>query len=283
MPVRPQFHLWRAGNEVDSPRVEPRCYEQRVKEPMRFVDVFGTDPDMQALVPGPILSLLLLYPLTENVKKNAIGTISMDEKCFFMKQTVSNACGTVAILHALANNVSALDLDSLPWLRKFLEKAHNSTPKERAEILENEEELSELHESCAHQGQTEVSNSQINLHFVAFVNSGGHLIELDGRCEGPILHGTTSPNTFLADACKVVDKFMQRDPDNVNFSLMALTNAEGFRLCCSVDVVLVPISVMVVGGSEFSFKEIGRTQTFIVNGLDRAEHYPRYERKCRFY
>ncbi|KAH9282612.1 Ubiquitin carboxyl-terminal hydrolase isozyme L3 [Echinococcus granulosus] len=130
--------------------------ELGVKEPMRFVDVFGTDPDMQALVPGPILSLLLLYPLTENAKKNLIGIISMDEKCFFMKQTISNACGTVAILHALANNASALDLNSLPWLRKFLEKAHNSTPKERAEILENEEELSQVHENCAHQGQTEM-------------------------------------------------------------------------------------------------------------------------------
>uniref|UniRef100_A0A915F0G6 Ubiquitin carboxyl-terminal hydrolase n=1 Tax=Echinococcus canadensis TaxID=519352 RepID=A0A915F0G6_9CEST len=228
--------------------------ELGVKEPMRFVDVFGTDPDMQALVPGPILSLLLLYPLTENAKKNLIGTISMDEKCFFMKQTISNACGTVAILHALANNASALDLNSLPWLRKFLEKAHNSTPKERAEILENEEELSQVHENCAHQGQTEAPDpsSQIDLHFIAFVNSNGHLIELgksclimlnsplclflfslllflncpDGRREGPVLHGKTSPDTFLADACKVVDKFMQRDPDNVNFSLMALTNAD---------------------------------------------------------
>ncbi|CDS42581.1 ubiquitin carboxyl terminal hydrolase isozyme [Echinococcus multilocularis] len=202
--------------------------ELGVKEPMRFVDVFGTDPDMQALVPGPILSLLLLYPLTENAKKNLIGTISMDEKCFFMKQTISNACGTVAILHALANNASALDLNSLPWLRNFLEKAHNSTPKERAEILENEEELSQVHENCAHQGQTEAPDpsSQIDLHFIAFVNSNGHLIELDGRREGPVLHGKTSPDTFLADACKVVDQFMQRDPDNVNFSLMALTNAD---------------------------------------------------------
>ncbi|EUB62189.1 Ubiquitin hydrolase isozyme L3 [Echinococcus granulosus] len=205
--------------------------ELGVKEPMRFVDVFGTDPDMQALVPGPILSLLLLYPLTENAKKNLIGIISMDEKCFFMKQTISNACGTVAILHALANNASALDLNSLPWLRKFLEKAHNSTPKERAEILENEEELSQVHENCAHQGQTEAPDpsSQIDLHFIAFVNSNGHLIELGksyGRREGPVLHGKTSPDTFLADACKVVDQFMQRDPDNVNFSLMALTNAD---------------------------------------------------------
>ena len=78
---------------------------------MRFVDVFGTDPEMQALVPGPILSLLLLYPITENTTNNPIGTISMDEKCFFMKQSISNACGTIAIIHALGNNTSALDLD----------------------------------------------------------------------------------------------------------------------------------------------------------------------------
>lgn len=51
------------------------------------------------------------------------------------------------------------------------------------------------------------------------------LYTLDGRREGPILHGETNNTTFFADACKVVDKFIARDPDNPNFSLMALTNA----------------------------------------------------------
>ncbi|KAM7538487.1 hypothetical protein Aperf_G00000066474 [Anoplocephala perfoliata] len=201
--------------------------ELGVKEPMRFVDVYGTDPDMQALVPLPILSLLLLYPLNDTRTTNPVGVVSLDENCFFMKQKIGNACGTVAIIHALANNMDALDIESVPWLSQFLEKTNDISPNERAEALEKEDELSEIHENCAQEGQTEAPNSesQTNLHFVAFVNANGHLIELDGRQEGPVLHGKTSNATFLADACKVVDKFMARDPDNLNFSLMALTNA----------------------------------------------------------
>uniref|UniRef100_A0A5K3EMU4 Ubiquitin carboxyl-terminal hydrolase n=1 Tax=Mesocestoides corti TaxID=53468 RepID=A0A5K3EMU4_MESCO len=202
--------------------------ELGVKEPWCFVDVFSTDPEMQALVPCPILSLLFLYPITDNSKSIGIGTVSHEEKCFFIKQTIDNACGTVAIIHALANNIDALDITDQPWLQKFLEKSRNSSPLERAELLEKEEELSEFHEDCALQGQTEApdSSSETNLHFVAFINSGGHLLELDGRRDGPVLHGETSPETFLADACKVVDRFMQRDPEDVQFSLIALTKVE---------------------------------------------------------
>ncbi|VDD74057.1 unnamed protein product [Mesocestoides corti] len=182
--------------------------ELGVKEPWCFVDVFSTDPEMQALVPCPILSLLFLYPITDNSKSIGIGTVSHEEKCFFIKQTIDNACGTVAIIHALANNIDALDITG-------------DSPLERAELLEKEEELSEFHEDCALQGQTEApdSSSETNLHFVAFINS-------DGRRDGPVLHGETSPETFLADACKVVDRFMQRDPEDVQFSLIALTKVE---------------------------------------------------------
>ncbi|KAM3187024.1 hypothetical protein ACTXT7_003112 [Hymenolepis weldensis] len=201
--------------------------ELGVKEPLRFEDVYGTDPDMQALVPDPVISLLLLYPLSELTKANPIGTLAPDEKCFFMKQTISNACGTVAIIHALANNKDAFDIKSAPWLNQFLEKTDEISPRDRALALEKEEELSEIHENCAQEGQTEApdSESRVDLHFVAFINANGHLVELDGRKDGPILHGDTSSATFLSDACKVVDKFIARDPTNVNFGLMALTNA----------------------------------------------------------
>lgn len=45
-----------------------------------------------------------------------------------------------------------------------------------------------------------------------FSEMDGTLYELDGRKEGPVPHGSTSPATLLQDACAVVKQFMDRDP-----------------------------------------------------------------------
>jgi ubiquitin carboxyl-terminal hydrolase L3 len=50
----------------------------------------------------------------------------------------------------------------------------------------------------------------------------GHLYELDGGKEFPINHGESSPDTLLEDACKVVQKFMARDPEELKFTIIAL-------------------------------------------------------------
>lgn len=42
----------------------------------------------------------------DHVKSNG----SIPENVFFMKQKISNACGTFALIHALANNKNKIDL-----------------------------------------------------------------------------------------------------------------------------------------------------------------------------
>lgn len=61
-------------------------------------------------------------------------------------------------------------------------------------------------------------------HFVAFVQKDGSLYELDGRKEFPINHGPSSEETFLQDAAEACRKYMNRDPCNVNFTIVALTS-----------------------------------------------------------
>ncbi len=50
----------------------------------------------------------------------------------------------------------------------------------------------------------------------------GHLYELDGRKKFPINHGPTSHETLLSDACKVIKMFMDRDPGEISFTIVAL-------------------------------------------------------------
>jgi ubiquitin carboxyl-terminal hydrolase L3 len=71
--------------------------------------------------------------------------------------------------------------------------------------------LHELSEETAASGETEGAGTDDanDSHFICFVHMGGQLYELDGRVcddEGvafPVMHGATSPETFVQDAAKV--------------------------------------------------------------------------------
>lgn len=61
-------------------------------------------------------------------------------------------------------------------------------------------------------------------HFIAFVLKDGHIIELDGRKNRPINHGPSTRDTFLPDACTVVQGFMNRDPESLNVNTIVFAH-----------------------------------------------------------
>eukprot|EP01034_Spumella_vulgaris_P034999 gene34999-43157_t len=93
---------------------------------------------------------------------------------------------------------------------------------EIADYLEADEEIEEVHEETAMEGQSEVPEEDVNTHFVCFSVVDGHLYQFDGRKPYPINHGASSQETLLEDACRVVKEFMARDPDEVRFTIVAL-------------------------------------------------------------
>lgn len=58
--------------------------------------------------------------------------------------------------------------------------------------------------------------------FICFLEREGSLYELDGRKAGPVNHGPTTPESLLKDSVMVIRGFMERDPDNVQFNMVAL-------------------------------------------------------------
>ena len=65
-------------------------------------------------------------------------------------------------------------------------------------------------------------NQEVDTHFMALVHVNHKLYELDGRKDGPVCHGDTTQECLLKDACRVVKEFMDRDPGEVRFSIIAL-------------------------------------------------------------
>lgn len=204
-----------------------------VPKKWNIVDVYGTDPELLAILSKPVLAMILLYPLTDKQESiepkdesSAEGDKTISPNVYFMKQFISNACGTIALMHSAANNVENLELED-GFLKSFLEKTKDLSPTERGELLMKAEDLIDTHKELAQEGQTEApgENTPVFHHFVALVHKDGHIYELDGRKDAPINHGVSSPDTFLDDAARVCKEYMKRDPTELRFTMVALTPA----------------------------------------------------------
>uniref|UniRef100_A0A8C7LAA7 Ubiquitin carboxyl-terminal hydrolase n=1 Tax=Oncorhynchus kisutch TaxID=8019 RepID=A0A8C7LAA7_ONCKI len=130
-----------------------------------FVDVLGLEDEGVSSVPSPSCALMLLFPLTqqhESFRQQQAGKVSGGTDLYFLKQTVVNSCGTVALLHAVANNPTHIEYDGDSALKKFLDETANMTPAQRATHLENNQAIREAHEEVAAQGQCRV-RTQCNI------------------------------------------------------------------------------------------------------------------------
>jgi len=203
----------------------------------QFVDVFSTEDWALAMIPPGAVAVVFLYPITpvqeehrEKERDEIMQQDNVDDSVWHIKQRIGNACGTIGILHALANIPEPLKVAAIPadsWLGNF----YDSCPAQlssiaKAEILENDEEIEKKHDSATSDSQNQTNrgalDDQLETHFVAIVNVNGGLYELDGRKEKPIRHGDTTQDTFLKDCAKVVQVFMDRDPDEMRFTILAL-------------------------------------------------------------
>nr|XP_027083302.1 ubiquitin carboxyl-terminal hydrolase 3-like isoform X1 [Coffea arabica] len=201
-------------------------------------DVLGLDEELLEMVPKPVLAVLFLYPITPQteeeklkkdslIKEGAYHIICLQDPSagvYFMKQTVGNACGTIGLLHAIANITSEINLAEGSYLDKFFKTTANMNPEERAVFLENDREMEVAHSVAANGGDTEARDN-VDTHFICFTCVNGQLYELDGRRSGPVSHGSSSSSSLLHDAAKVIRKMMEKNPDSLNFNEMAISKS----------------------------------------------------------
>uniref|UniRef100_A0A3Q0S577 Ubiquitin carboxyl-terminal hydrolase n=1 Tax=Amphilophus citrinellus TaxID=61819 RepID=A0A3Q0S577_AMPCI len=183
-----------------------------VGESWRFVDVLGLEGDQLSDVPKPCCSLMLLFPLTqqhEAFRAQQADKVSGGSETYFLKQTAVNSCGTIALLHAVANNKDKMTFGDASALKKFLDETANMSPDDRAKQLEKNQPQAD----------------KVNFHFIAFVNVNGQLYEFDGKMNGPVNHGPTKGESFIKDAANICCGFMEREKGEVRFSAVALCHS----------------------------------------------------------
>ncbi|XP_050669418.1 ubiquitin carboxyl-terminal hydrolase-like [Leptidea sinapis] len=202
-----------------------------VSDKWKMVDVLGLEDDALEWVPQPVLAVLLLFPLSENYEEYRVNEENevkskgqnVPNDVFHLKQVLSNICGTVALVHSVANNVQQIDIDEGP-LKKYLNDAEGLDAAAKGALLENSTAFLDVYKDLT--GSVDGDAGETNNHFVTFVHKNGMLVELDGRKSFPIIHGKTTSKNFLKDAAKICRSFIDREPDNIGFNVVALVPAE---------------------------------------------------------
>jgi ubiquitin carboxyl-terminal hydrolase L3 len=91
-----------------SPEVMSRYLKKLGVEGVEVCDIYSLEEDALFLIPEPVYGIILLFPMTEKYKKLGAGKEASLEKpdklVFFVKQTILNACGSLALTHVILNN-----------------------------------------------------------------------------------------------------------------------------------------------------------------------------------
>ena len=144
-----------------------------------------------------------------------------------MKQFAKNACGSIAVFHVLGN--LPLNLNKLikpeSSLLKFFQSVKSLDPKESGELFMKDMHIRKKHSNAVKSGETkEYSDNaeEEDYHFIAFVPKEGYIIELDGLRKRANNCKKIENENWMIDAMEIVKGYMNRDPDNNGFSMIAL-------------------------------------------------------------
>jgi len=223
-------------------------FAQRMGMPKGFswADIWGFDDELLAFVPQPVIACVLLFPSCKEItdfKAKQAQKIKENpqhlDNLFYITQhdDIGNACGTIALIHALANTSTltqekgAMKLLEKEPLHDFIVDNMKETPAERGWNLLKDKNIQEQSDAAASDEVAQTARpareDKVAAHFIAFVPVNDTLYELDGRKLFPINHGKTTEKSFLKDTTVIVkQKFMKLVPNNPNFNLMALSIVE---------------------------------------------------------
>ncbi|CAI4211548.1 unnamed protein product [Parascedosporium putredinis] len=212
-------------------------------ESLFFEDVFSLDE--AELLPRPAVALVLIFPAGQDYEarlaaeeasrsSHALSGGHSAQEVTWFRQTIHNACGLYAILHALSNGVARSLIEPESILSRILEECRGLDARSHALVLEQSQELEDAYNRVAAEGDTvapENAEDEVDFHYVCFVRSSenGRLYELDGDRQGPIDRGAVlgpGEDVLGEGGLNVIREYIEKGQGNIGFSLMALVNRQ---------------------------------------------------------
>ncbi|BCS26189.1 uncharacterized protein APUU_50900S [Aspergillus puulaauensis] len=192
------------------------------------------------MTPRPALALVLAFPAPSDYdekleaqerKKSDQNKDVKGANVMWYKQTINNACGPYAILHAVCNGDARNGILPNSHLSRLLAVCAPLSQSECARVIEEDVDLEAVYKSVAQQGDSEVPESPedvVGFHYVCLVEShtNGRLYEVDGDKQEPVDMGTQGPgeDVLSATGLGVIRGFVQRERERAgdHFSLLVL-------------------------------------------------------------
>ena len=192
---------------------------------------------MIGFVIRPVLAVIFLYPvhgeqldqdfslLSESEEERKEKDLELGKDLYTIQQTISNACGTIALIHALANNLPAFKFKEDSILKKFIDSTQDKSPIERGLLLEDELELAQAHEECAESGDSLLEPERSNQHFIALIHHKNYLWKMDGRKDKHSIRvNTATSDSVLESVAEYAQAFMKKNRKINDFAAMALSD-----------------------------------------------------------
>jgi ubiquitin carboxyl-terminal hydrolase L3 len=207
-------------------------YTQKIGLPQNFSfkEIFALDYKEIQQIDTPVLAVIVSYERIKgsNIERKPENFLNYESVPYFMKQTNSldNACGIIAAIHSIGNNLEEIKLGHNSILCNFFNSVKQKNDLDRAKSLENYNDMKTAHQLYANQGQSNLCESQehVRNHFVAFVYYNGNLIEYDGLLIGPyIIKHNIKQEDLLDESIAEVKNRLENNLITENLALMYLT------------------------------------------------------------
>lgn len=195
------------------------------------VPVIEEAEEMGIFAGHQVKAFIFLYEInarSESANESLEGAVAAPAQAnnlFHIKQLIHNSCGSIALFHAYINTVDVSRFEPSSIMHKYYWDTVNGDFEHKGRVFAASDDIRGMHHTSAQHGQSEVPTGQqldnINYHFVAVLWRGGAIYRMDGRCPHPVRLGACAEAEFKTAGLEAIKKMILRDPENLNFSILA--------------------------------------------------------------